>query len=443
MALSAAGCAKPAQNESHTSHEAAVSYTVPGEVDQLPTVSSYEPVAPAPSPDASLNAGYLAAHANTFSVIVAQSNTGGTDLPGDKSAPVMDVLVGSDGKLRFKSYQEASKEQNELLGVVLAGESIATATLKKGDVRQIHFRVFQPNQYSQNPEWEPTSQMMFLSHDSNDHGNPAAYVFLSPQQHGNTAALAEVFRHELTHSALGVLGNYLSNPSPEQAQTFAKACATIKEAALQGLQGDTNTIVAGLESMKATVPQHYASAFNKVIQSLQHGAYDKLPVDEKTKTSIPACYLQDPEQAVTQQIKAQHGGTVPDEMNGDDFTKQGDEVVKQWSIALKKHGVYHALSESSYLPPTSENEPYGHPYDNYAELAVGGVNAILNHPDQLAAYIKVLPEDQQGAVEAVLREAHTVLAKHFVNDPGFTGGLNKQYGVFAKAAGIPLERITQ
>ncbi|HSW65926.1 MAG TPA: hypothetical protein VLI54_02205 [Bacillota bacterium] len=445
VALGGAGCSMGGESPApEASHAPAVSYEVSPEADKLPTLSSYEHVITPPSADSYVDSGMLAVRADKFdwySNINPDKNAPRTEensLPNSQSAAVLDVMIDKSGELRFKNYQEDSTEMNTLLGVVADSADVAKATLKKGDVHLIHFRVFKPNQYPSNPDWEPETTMQYIPHDYNDNGNPAAYVYLAAPGRDNTEIVSKVLKHELIHGELGELGSNIAKPSPEQVQAFTEACTTMRKAAAKHMQQDGEAIVQSLQDLRGMVPKKYASAFTKVAQAIQNGTYDQLQEPKEDQDAIPACFLRNPEQAVYDYVKELSGGGIPEEMHDDYFVKESVDMVEDWQDLTKETAVYRALSESTYLPSERANKVWGHPHEGYFELAVGTGNAVMDVPVELAQHVIELPADQRDAVCIVVGEDYKVLKARYSDDLEYSKIIDKQFKQFADKVGIVL-----
>lgn len=446
VALTGAGCSV-GESPAPKGDTPAVHYDAPAGADQLPKISSYERVLEKPSSATYVDTGLFAARAgakdfDTLLNINPDKNGMKEDLPSGQSAPVLDIVMGTDGTLRFKSYQGDSGEQNSLLSVVASRQSVVEAAFKSGQVRQAHFRVFKPNQYPGHPEWQPKSEMQFVAHDYNDGGRPAVYYYMEGDMQ-DTEAMAMVFGHEFGHALLGQ--GEAAVPTPEQTKAFTEACTTMQQEALKHVSQDGEAIISSLAYQSSMVSKKFAPAYKAVIKSLRDGTYTQLPShDPNAKNGVPACYLQDPWQAVSQYIKAHNinGGLLPEEMHTDEYEQEADEMVKDWSDFIKEGAIYRALSESTYVSKRGENGALGHPYDNVQELSASTTNLILTVPTELGEHVAALSANQRGAVVSVAGQNYIILKARHKDDPKFMKQLDDQYKQFADKAGVSFGEVT-
>jgi len=446
VALTGAGCSageSPApKGDTHAVH-----YDASAGANELRQISSYERVIKKPSSTTYVSNTMLAVRAKTFDTIVninPDKNAEAEALPTSPSAPVLDVVMGSDATLRFKSYQGDSGEQNALLGVVASRQPIVEAAFKSGQVRQIHFRVFRPDEFPGYPDLEPYSKMQFIAHDYNDEGRPAVYYYMASSGQEDTEAMAMQLGHEFSHALLGQ--GEATVPTPEQTKAFTDACATMQRESMKLASQDSKLVTSSLAYQRDMLPKKFAPAFDAVIKALHEGSYARLPVDDdRAKRGIPACYLQDPQQAVIEYIKAHNinGGKLPEEMNAVAYTREAGEMMEDWNDFIKENAVYRALSESTYVSKEGDNKELGHPDENIKELSASTTDLILTVPTELGAHVAALPADQRGAVISVAGQNYTVLKTRHKDDQTFIKQLDTEYKQFADTVGVPLSEITR
>lgn len=225
----------------------------------------------------------------------------GEYLPSGDSAPLLEVMIGSDGKLRYKSHEQGyGKTQVEtlILDAVQDAAPMLEASLQTGAVSQVNIRIFEPDQYPDHPSWEPTEAGLYIPRDCTPGagGKPSIYYYL-PSTPGTTIdaeAVSLILSHEAGHALLGQ-GERIP-PSAEQIESFTKACNTLEQGALADMKDDAYFVLRGLRDLMDTTPAEYRPAFQAVIDGIKNGTYQSLQSIEGTGPlveAVPSCFLQD------------------------------------------------------------------------------------------------------------------------------------------------------
>lgn len=435
IALAGAGCTSPEAPPP----PAAVVYEAPEGADKLPKVNVE--YFTEPSPGTHISAGNLAYGVRDKKQFVnhenpTPDNSADYMLPYGRSAPILDIVIGTDGELRYKNHENYSGQDSLLLGAVGATSVPLKRALQGGQVGQVHFRVFEPYQYPGEPDLEPRGEVFYIPKDYNDGGKPAIYYYFPASGYEDTEAVAAGLSHEAGHALLG--HNEVAPPSPEQQQAFVEACTVIQKSALEYAKQDSLLITSSIDRLKYMSPKVYGPAFDAVKNAIREGTYDQLDAYDRTRQGgVPACYLQDPWMALSQQIREQNlnNGNPGDLFNNERFEAELGEVIEDWHDLLKESQIYQALSEATYLSPQGENEHMGHPHDNLFELTASSFNVgILLHPAEVGEHVADLPDDLHNAVMIVMEQNVVKLKKTHSEDGEFIRFVEQQYANFLAKA---------
>lgn len=456
-ALSGAGCSSETV-EPHPSAtpEAAVTYAAPEGADKLPLVSR-EAVRK--------NEGLVSTSSITYYADKEDfdwhlsfddydlSDYRGNDhldptpesldwLPSGTSAPVLDLMIGTDGELRYKTHGDRgynTNEEEKILGAVAEASPLLEAAMQAGVVSQAHIRVFEPNQQPENPEWEPQEEGLFVAHDHSNDAEPAIYYYLPANKYVDVEAIATVMSHEAAHGLMG--HGELTTPSAEQAAVFTKACNTLRKSALTDIDQDLYHITSTLDYLRATSPEEYAPAFQAVIDALRQGTYSDLePVETNWGwiSKARSCFVQNPWIAFKNQVAAQNinGGRLSKGMIDARSELEINEMVEDWHDLLKSKTVYSILDESGYLGPDERNKKYGHTSEGMAEMGASLTNLSLTQPEDFGGRVAELPADQKAAVVSIVQSNFAYMVDRYGTNKKFMDYLQKQYAQFAESAKI-------
>lgn len=182
--LLATGCSveTPQTGPQPTASQQEKPYDAPEGADALPLL----PVKDLPPPSAStyINARNFAYSSNAVFADLGNpypesvpANQRETRLPVSDSAPVLDVMIGSDGELRYKNhYPQEVHGIESILTSVAATSPLLKPAMRSGQLGELHVRVFEPNQYPGSPDLEPGDYAVQLRADYNDDGKPSVYL---------------------------------------------------------------------------------------------------------------------------------------------------------------------------------------------------------------------------------------------------------------------------
>lgn len=367
------------------------------------------------------------------------------DLPDRDSAPLMDLRIGSDGTLRYKTYDERPGQylnQNaKIMHAVADAAPVLEAAMQANVVGQAHIRIFEPNQFPGNPQWEPGQYGVHINHDYNDGGKPAVYYYLPADAQISPQALSLILSHEAGHGLTESREDIA--PDPDVARAFTAACTTLRAQAAANMAQDGSLIESSLQTMRSMAPKVYDGAFNAVISAMRNGTYDQLPARYPFgNRSIPACFMQDPWHALADYVALHkvNGGKLPfasDAQYEDYFENESNEMVTDWNDLIKAKTIYGELCESGYLGNLPTDKEMGHSYDNILELKASTGNLILRVPDAFGENVADLPADQKAAVLTVAAQVTDYLRKHHATNKGLMDLVNKNYATFLAKAGVP------
>lgn len=359
-------------------------------------------------------------------------------LPADKSAPVLDIMLGNDGKLHYKSYGTAPIQEARLLDVASAASPTLGAALRGGQVRQVHFRVFKPNQYPDEPSLEPRTEFREVPRDYNDGGKPAIYADLAGSGYMDTEAAALSLSHEASHRLLDQ--DRSVPPSAEEMQVFTEACQVMQKSALEYVRQDSAELIRGLGRLESLAPREYAPVFRELGDSIRQASYDQLPHGHLAAGEAPACFLQDPWQAIASLVKAKNinGGDTSALIEASGVEKELGELTTDWNDTIKESAIYRALNESTYLSSQNDNGEWGHSQDNWRELTATTSNLMLNLPEEVGEHVGDLPDNLKQATLNVVAQDYKKLHELHKNDPEFLDLLDRQYNTFLAKAGASI-----
>lgn len=435
IALAGAGCTSPEMPRPAPT----VTYDAPEGSEALPKVdvkSFTEPSSGQYINSSNLAYGVLDKKSFTQHDNPNPDKSGDYALPYGRSAPVLDIMIGKDGELRYKSHNVSGNEESLLLGAVGATGLPLKRALREGQVGQLHFRVFEPNQYPGEPDLEPRGEVFYIHKDYNDGGKPAIYYYFPARGFEDTEAVAFGLSHEASHALLGQ--HEVITPDPEHQKAFVEACTVMKNSALAHVKQDGFLITSSLDGLKRMSPKVYRPAFDAVKNAIREGTYAQLDAyDPNNEGNMPACYLQNPWLALTQQIREKNlnGGNPGALFDQERFEPEINELVEDWHDLLKESKIYNALSESSYLARHGDNNQFGHPYENLFELTASSVNlGLLQAPGEFGGHVSDLPDELHGAVMTVMEQNVAKLKTLHNEDAEFIRFIDQQYANFLAKA---------
>jgi hypothetical protein len=354
-------------------------------------------------------------------------------LPVGTSAPVIDFLIGSDGKLHYKDYGVAGTETPVLLDVVSAASPLLEPALRDGQVSQIHIRAFQPNQFPDTPELEPRTEFLEVAHDYNDNGRPAIYVYLSAEDKLPTETASTVLTHEASHRLTG------QDPSmtltPEKSKAYTEACKIMQKSALEYISQDSSTLIQSLGQLEALAPREYAPALQEVAESIKNATYGEAAQLKLDAGEVPSCFLMTPWQAIVASVKSKNinGGDMAKLLEAPHVENIVSEITEDWHDAVKESDIYRTLSESTYLDPIhkADNEKWGHSYEDKPELEATSANLLLTASmDEFCQHVNDLKPELREATLDVMEQVILTLRQQHPNDPEFLKLAEQRYREF-------------
>jgi hypothetical protein len=360
------------------------------------------------------------------------------DFPASDSAPLLDVMLGSDNKLHFKNYLSGSttNEENQLLSAVQGDSVFLTATMRAGKLDNLRFRMQKPEE---NPDPDFPQSQFPIQIPQDVHGKKMEsniYYFLpgSGQVDGNT--VKTMVAHETGHQALGhgkidlaksTADHQVAQPifTPEQKQDFEALDKDLRHAVAEDAPTAQIDAMDAYETLKEQMPEKYQATMDKVSEAINNGEYDKLPTVGADETPIPAGDMENPIIA-TRLLLDKRG------INKDDFIKVGDRdngdgddeslsgtVMDAWNDQLEKDSVFLPFTESQVLDSDTSADEAGHLQDGADEQEASTGSTVLTDTDRVAELInQQTPEDK--ALD--LRLADTTirnLKAALPNDPAF------------------------
>ena len=439
----------------------AYTYEAAPGVDQLPRVSGFNLLA---APDA---AGLLINGEITEAIkrdktrkaedkYTTLSNTNpGSDksngeMPAIATAPVLDIMMGSDGELRYKDYTPgaADEQDAQILRAVAATSSLLKPAMHSGDVTTVHIRINQqPSkkdlaEYGPGPEMEDHAQ--FIGRDSNDGGKPSIYYFMEPNGNTDTQTIATEVGHEAGHALkhqVSAEDNKDIVLTGEERKLFVEACGAIRKQALTQISHESGYIISDLEKMRDLSKPEFRDEYNKVINAIKNDEYWKLPNFEKPSGGVPECFIQHPFKAFLAQVPVADMRTRlkhQSEKNEEAFEAAGGDLVDEWNDLLKQGAIYKILSESTYLGRKDDDHyRWGHPYDNAYELGASATNISLMHPKDFGDNVSELDPNQRAIVIKFVKGNAESLKNSHRTETEFCKFVDAQVAIFLQSANIP------
>ncbi len=354
--------------------------------------------------------------------------------PLQTSAPLLEVKMAADGSLRYTDQTGGTMRPEDigfLLGTVQHNNELVKGSMSNGNIDSIRFRIFEPNQFPDNPELEPSEYPLFLPKDYTDAANGNVYYFLPASGILDQEATATMERHELIH---GALKHGIDKITPEDTAVLADACDTLRTAALQEATSYAYDIADRLVYLRDHSDNKYASSFNTVIRAINNGDYRALPL-AKDLDDVIECFIQNPIGAVYQTAK--HKGVNTKQLDEDLFEKNANTdvttaVVDDWNGLLDDQTIYSQLREAAYLKPSGEDpDKRGHPYQGAHEVMTSFLNVTLSFPEEAAYKLIGTDAKQLDAIDTIVRKS-IGLIKQKNNDPQLNMWLDVRYGMFKK-----------
>jgi hypothetical protein len=433
--------------------------------DSLPLVSDYADTAPLDGYGNSIDMGDVttsfqndpAAPAYEYYEDIdpiAKKVTDATELnyPLKESAPLLDIMAGSDGKLHFKDYSPVQVTQGErqLLAAVQSDEIYLSAAMRAKRLDAVRFRLNQ----EQSPESDAigidTSYPIATPQDVHD-GTVKSNIYYFLPGHGNidTDSIGTMLAHENTHSSLRH-GVYDLAKSTAEKPVFADIYSLTERTAFEGICADLRTAVAddvslyGWESMSdfddlAThqAPK-YHGVMSKVYNAINSGDYDKLPVEKPDDTTVSTCRMEHPvriaaELGEKRGINMNNFYKVGGQDTDDGSNSRAGEVADAWFDALEQETILADFTESQFLTPSDENADHGHLQDGSDETEASVASTVLTKTDEVAQKIAAEPADRQQLELRLVDATIGQLKTTYANDPAFIDLANKKLQVIHAA----------
>lgn len=451
--LALAGCSNLEQGHAPIPDVAPIAVEIDPSIDQWPKVKTHDAL-PEPS-----SVHYI--DATTVSRAIKNRggkgeqrfsrlfNTDGNDatheyaLPDGVSAPLLDIKLGRDGELHYNDFIDSAEPDNNiaiLLKTVSSTSPLLLPALRAGEVQTVHLRIFDPETAEEQDEsLRSMQQGMFVPRDFNDGGTPSIYLYMPAKGLQDTQTTQLSIEHELNH---GMLRQYNLETgeavsfTDEERTLFTEACAMLRGNALEKVQRSGSSLLSSLRRMRSMSKPALHESYDKVIDAIGEGTYQNLPVHPVFASSLPACYLQNPWQAISVDLQAKkvgHDRLLPG-VSPDAFTEVSAQMNLEWQGLIKDETLYGGLSESTHLKRDAAHRLYGHPYDNAYELAASSTNLAIRLPAETGALVACGTEAQSALIQEVVRYNIQKLKDTHPLEGAFHKYLDTQLAIFIAAA---------
>lgn len=360
--------------------------------------------------------GYLPAYKEPGKV--GPDGTTGLSVADDKYSTLLTITFGKDKQLHYRDKTLGvmpEGDRNNILGAVAANTPMLTAAMETGKLQTVNIHMYKPTKPGEIP---PISNGMDMPDDQSRYksgrgeSSTNLELFLNDQGDMDQESLATLVSHESIHAALKA-GLESGKLSPEDLATITKACGVLRHHTTEFMHHFSRNITDQLRYLRQHVDKQYAPAFTKVMEAIQQGTYDQLPI-YKGASEVPECYIQSPIAAVY---------NVADTMDLDSFSlahKLGqrefsDQIGKlngDWHNLSSYYTIYKLTREETYLSPEEYNKDFGHPQDNSDETFASFLDVALQFPDKAAAMISTMTKSEQKATLAIVQTTANILKKN-------------------------------
>jgi hypothetical protein len=438
--------------------------TLPG--DGLPLVSDYADTAPATGHDNSVDMGNLttnfqndpatpayAYYKNIDPITKKVTDATRFNYPTKKSAPLLDIMLGSDGSMHFKDYSPAqvTREERQILTAVESDDTYLSAAMRAKRLDNIRFRLKQ--QQSLESDAVGLDSPFPVAAPQDVHGGALesnVYYFLPGNGNVDVDSISMMLAHEGTHVSLRH-GTYDLAKSTAKKPVFATIYTPAERRQFEAICGDLRHIVAddvslsawesldSLDDLATYQKPKYHGVMNKVYGAISDGDYDKLPLVSPEGATVPACEMQDPIR-MTVALGEDRGMNMNDfyavneQDNDDGDNLRSGEVSDAWNDTLEQDTFLANFTESQYLSSSDENVHDGHLQDGSDETEASVAGVALIKTDEVAQKIASEPAGRRQValqlVDATLGQLKTVYA----NDPAFIDLANKKLQIIHAAA---------
>lgn len=355
-------------------------------------------------------------------------------LPSGSSAPVLSVKMASDGTLRVEDHI-GDNDTEQIRDAIIENDDTLIAAFNEGEVHAVHVRIFEPKAPgSPFKDYEPVA--MYIPEDSNEAGKPSVYYYLPAHNMDDADKLRLVIGHETQHGMFDTLAQDTLTAS--ERTIIGESCVALRTAAQSEMSRFNGRIAEGLETAATQLPEAYRPSVERVIDAIETNQYDSLPKDMSNTTTrgLPECYWQSPYRAVIASIQSD-GLTFPDIRTlpgeGVAFQEAVNRATESWNVYIKSFTVYSLLSESALLSYSTDNEKWGHPYDNAGEWLATMSNMIEQEPEATGAAVSQLPAEQRDAIMASAEVIRDAQIRNHPDDEAYTMAVNDAHEVFANA----------
>lgn len=247
----------------------------------------------------------------------------------------------------------------------------------------------------------------------------------------------EVVGHGLFSSA-SVSSWSKSEASPEVQREFASACANLREAALEGVKYNLQTLEPKLRQISELAPDPVLrQRYDVLADSVRNGDWITLQPtpetaspDASTEQVLPECSVSSigrmakigGDMRALGDPKDGAAANAPEQMYAlmDDANVMLGNVIGDMSL-------YRLLTESQYQ---YDSEVMGHPHDGVDELAASTLNVTISYPEDFARNLQLVSQDDR---EAILEVVRLTIDQTAQAHPKLRGYLSDREAVFMEA----------